>query len=400
MNKVKLRSKTVRDIYLNISHFLDHFIMLIFAKAAYDAGRHFDLTYDEIMVYGTLSFLFFGAFAPLASFLAAKFSRASLMVMYHFGLAVASIAAGTSSRLFVLSVSLAVIGIFASIYHPVGTAMLLAKNEKMGLRLGINGVYGNLGVAAAPLVLGAILLFGDWRLCFIIPGIFCLMYGLIFILVLEDKPLVEQTKTMELNRNFAKNWEWALGSIALSTLAGGFIFGAMTFIVPRYFEIYLVDISTSVAVTGALAATVYACASFSQIVIGRLIDIYPPKSVLLFTAVGQIIFISFASALDNWYLFFTSLVAMCFVFGQVPINDAILSRYIPDEKRDKILSIKFLVNLCVGASVLPVSSSLMQNGYEFNAIFILMAGMAIIIFLAALILPNQIETDRLDKNHL
>ena len=400
MNKVQLRSKTVRDIYLNISHFLDHFIMLIFAKAAYDAGRHFDLTYDEIMVYGTLSFLFFGAFAPLASFLAAKFSRASLMVIYHFGLAVASIAAGTSSSLFVLSASLAVIGIFASIYHPVGTAMLLAKNEKMGLRLGINGVYGNMGVAAAPLVLGAILLFGDWRLCFIIPGIFCLMYGLIFILVLEDQPLVQQTKTLELNRKFAQNWEWALGSIALSTLAGGFIFGAMTFIIPRYFEIYLVDISTSVAVTGALAATVYACASFSQIVIGRLIDIYPPKLVLLVTAVGQIIFISFAAALDNWYLFFTSLVAMCFVFGQVPINDAILSRYIPDERRDKILSVKFLVNLGVGASVLPVSSSLMQNGYEFNAIFILMAGMAIIIFLAALILPNQIETDRLDKNHL
>ena len=31
--------KTVPDIYLNIVHFLDHFIMLSFAKAAYDAGR-------------------------------------------------------------------------------------------------------------------------------------------------------------------------------------------------------------------------------------------------------------------------------------------------------------------------------------------------------------------------
>ena len=46
--------------------------------------------------------------------------------------------------------------------------------------MGINGVYGNMGVAAAPLVLGAILLFGDWRSCFIIPGIFCLIYGVIF----------------------------------------------------------------------------------------------------------------------------------------------------------------------------------------------------------------------------
>ena len=54
------RSKTVRDIFLNISHFLDHLIILIFAKAAYDAGKFFGLTYDAIIVYGTLSFLFLG----------------------------------------------------------------------------------------------------------------------------------------------------------------------------------------------------------------------------------------------------------------------------------------------------------------------------------------------------
>ena len=46
MGQAKFRSKTVRDIYLNISHFFDHFVMLIFAKAAYDAGRYFNLTYD------------------------------------------------------------------------------------------------------------------------------------------------------------------------------------------------------------------------------------------------------------------------------------------------------------------------------------------------------------------
>ena len=85
------------------------------------------------------------------------------------------------------------------------------------------------------------------------------------------------------------------------------------------------------------------------------------------------------------------------MFGQIPINDAILSRYVPDEKRGKILSIKFLLNLCVGAAVLPVSSLLMQNGYEFNTIFILMGWMAILILFAALILPNQTEIDRLDK---
>ena len=51
--------KTVPDIYLNIGHFLDHFIMLIFAKAAYDAGRKFGLGYDEIIAYGAFGFVLF-----------------------------------------------------------------------------------------------------------------------------------------------------------------------------------------------------------------------------------------------------------------------------------------------------------------------------------------------------
>lgn len=34
-------SKSERDIFRNISQFLDHFIILIFAKAAYDAGNFF-----------------------------------------------------------------------------------------------------------------------------------------------------------------------------------------------------------------------------------------------------------------------------------------------------------------------------------------------------------------------
>ena len=45
------RNLTLPDMYINIGHFLDHFMMLIFAKAAFDAGRHFGLSYDEIIIY-------------------------------------------------------------------------------------------------------------------------------------------------------------------------------------------------------------------------------------------------------------------------------------------------------------------------------------------------------------
>ncbi|MEK9925261.1 MAG: MFS transporter, partial [Alphaproteobacteria bacterium] len=162
-----VKAKQIKDIYLNISHFLDHFMMLIFAKAAYDAGRHFGLSYDQIIVYGVAGFVLFGGMAPIAAQLADRYSRSLMMVIYHFGIGGAAIIAGLTQSVWQLAVAIGVIGVFAAIYHPVGIAMLIRSNKKIGFRLGINGVFGNMGVAAAPLITGLLLTMGDWRLCFI-----------------------------------------------------------------------------------------------------------------------------------------------------------------------------------------------------------------------------------------
>ncbi len=373
-------------------------MMLIFAKAAYDAGKYFGLTYDEIIAYGAIGFLFFGAFAPLAAHLSDKISRSFLMIVYHFGIGLSSILAAAATNLWLFAMSLSLIGIFAAIYHPVGITMLLSKNKNNGVRMGINGVFGNMGVAAAPLITGLILFYGNWRLCFLLPGLFCLFYGLKFLSALSIEPSGKINSKVNSSQPFAKNWHRALSSIALSTLSAGFIFGAMTFIIPRYFETYLSNISTSVAVTGLLAGIVYATASFAQIFVGKMIDKFSPKLILLIISVGQILFIYFSSILENWSLFFMTLFAMAFVFGQVPINDIILSRYIPDKKRAKILSIKYVLNLSAGASVLPICSLMMQNGFEMRQIFSMMSFMAVLILLAALLLPKQLEEERLDLN--
>ena len=79
-----VRNKTVNDLFINISHFLDHFVMLIFAKAAYDAGQHFGVSYEQIISYGTLGLVLFGACAPISARLADRYSRSLMMVVYHF----------------------------------------------------------------------------------------------------------------------------------------------------------------------------------------------------------------------------------------------------------------------------------------------------------------------------
>jgi len=392
-----VRSKTVSDIYLNISHFLDHFIMLVFAKAAYDAGRHFGLSYEQIIVYGVAGFVLFGGMAPVAAQLADRYSRSLMMVVYHFGIGIAAVLAGMSQTVWQLGAAIGLIGVFAAIYHPVGIAMLIKSNRKIGLRLGINGVFGNMGVAAAPLIIGLLLTLGDWRLCFIVSGLFCIAYGIAFTMALADEASPSTKAGGKPAAGFAPGWRMALGAMLLSTASGGFIFGAMTFVVPRYFEISLPNISTSVAITGLLASIVYAVASFTQVGVGWLIDRVAPKWVLFAIGVGQVVFVALAARFTDYALFFAMLVAMCFVFGQIPITDTILSRYVPDSWRARVLSIKFMVNLTIGASVLPICGVILQSGYEMAALFNLMSGLAVLVVMAGLILPVQVESQRLDR---
>ena len=388
--------KTVKDIYLNISHFLDHFIMLIFAKAAYDAGRHFGMSYDEIIIYGAAGFILFGAVAPLAASLADRFSRSLLLVIYHFGIGLAAILAGFAQTVWQLSAAIGLIGVFASIYHPVGIAMLIKSNRRIGFRLGINGVFGNMGVAAAPLIAGILLTMGDWRLCFILPGIFCLIYGFAFITALEEEYQQPTQKKQVKKSGFSPNWKLALAAVFLSTASGGFVFSAMTFVVPRYFEISMVSISSSVAITGLLASLVYACASFTQIAVGWIIDRVEPKWVLFGIGIGQIFFIFLTSQFTDYALFFAMLIAMSFVFGQIPITDTILSRYVPDEWRAKALSLKFMLNLVVGAAVLPICGILLQSGMMMSSLFVILSCIAVLVVASGIILPVQKASNRQD----
>lgn len=384
------QNKTVPDTYLYFSHFLDHFVMLIFAKAAYDAGLYFDLSYGETIQLGTLGFVLFGLVSPLAARLADYYSRSLLMVVFHFGLGICAVAISFSQTANHLLIGLAGLGAFASIFHPVGIAMLLKNPNKIGFRLGLNGVFGNMGVAAAPLMTGILIFYYDWRTAFLVSGVLCVIYGVVFVVSLRPE-INNDTKNDNTGQKvgFSEGWALVLFALAISTTVGGFIFAAVTFLIPRYFEVYMSNLSLSIALTGVLASLVYAFSSFSQVGVGWLIDRVSPKRVLFCMALGQIVFIFFASLFSDWILFIFMTMAVCFVFGQIPITDAIMVRYVPDDWRNRVLSIKFVLNLGVGASVLPVCSFLLSSGYQLSDLFSFMSFSAVVILGASLLLPSQ-----------
>lgn len=386
-----MSAQKVRFFFLNLGHFVDHLFMLIFAKAAYDAGSAWGLGYDEMIVYGTPAAVLFGAGAPLAAAAADKWGRNPLIVIFFVGIGVASIAASFATTPLALGFGLAAIGLFASIYHPVGIAMVIQGGGKVGTRLGVNGVWGNLGVASAPLLTGFILAAYDWRLAFAVPGVASIVIGLAFWAFVRSgraapPPASEREKAMV---GMAPGWKRALLSLGLVTIGGGFVFGALIFLIPRLFEVHLTGISTDVAMTGLMAGLVYACAAFAQVGVGRIIDDRPIKPVLVTIAACQPPIILIMAYQQDWALFLTAFLAMAVVFGQIPITDAVLSRYVPDKWRAKVLSIKFMLNLCIGAAVLPFASYVLQAGGGFQTILLILAAAALLIVSAALLLPYQ-----------
>ena len=382
------RNLTLPDMYINIGHFLDHFMMLIFAKAAFDAGRHFGLDYDEIIIYGTLGLFLFGAAAPLAGWLADKYSRSLIIIIYPFGVSLGAFLCFLSSSPIMLGFSIGVIGFFAAIFHPVGIAMLIRDSNKVGIRLGVNGVWGNMGVAAAPVLTGFIILNSNWQLSFLVPSIICLIFGLAQLRGFKEIDIKEEKTKQKTSNGLVEGWKIVLLSLTMTTLAGGFIFGSLTFLIPRIFEVNLSGISVDIAITGLLAGIVYAIASLSQVGVGYLIDRYSPKIILGFVGIGQFLLIYLSSLYIDYALFFVMLMAMFFVFGQVPITDAILVRYVDDQWRARILSVKFLINLCAGASVLPLVSLFLGYGYTFSDLLTILSCLAIFVVISAYMLPK------------
>ena len=390
-----MSAQSLRLLYLNAGHFVDHLFMLIFAKAAVSAGLAFGLAadgaYAEMIPYGIPSLMLFGACAPLAAHLADKWTRNAMIAVFFTGIGAAAIATSFATTPLQIAVGLAGIGIFAAIYHPVGIAMVVEGGGRVGWRLGINGVWGNMGVAAAPLITGLILSSYDWRMAFIVPGVMSVAIGIGFAMFVRSGRAVapEATKREKALVGFAPGWKRALLAIALVTSAGGFVFGSMTFIIPRMFEVRMPDVTTDIALTGMLAASIYAVAAFAQLGIGRMIDTRPIKPILLCVALGQPVLIGLMAMQTDYSLYAAALLAMAFVFSQIPIADTVLARYVPDEWRAKVLSIKFLLNLGVGALSLLAARAILSAGGGFQMVMVVIAIAGCFIVLAALILPSK-----------
>lgn len=380
----------IRLLFLNIGHSFDHLFMLLYATAVIAMERHFDLSYGELLALATPGFVAFGAGALPSGWLGDRWSRNGMIAIFFIGIGAASIVTGLASTPLQIGGGLLLIGVFASIYHPVGIAMVVdGPPESVGRRLGVNGVYGNLGVAAAAIVAGALAQWIHWRAAFLVPGAISILVGIGFVLFVRTAELQVQAGSRgKAGVGFVVGWQRALVVLGLTTLFGGLIFNATTVSLPKVFDERLAGFGVSTFGVGVLASIVYAIAAFTQIAVGRAIDRFPVRPILVWLAAALAVALLLVMQAEGWMMFLGALVIMALVFGQIPIGDTLVARYTPGPWRSRVYAVKYVITLGVASLAVPSIAILHGYGDGFSSMFVAMAVCAAIVAAAGMALPS------------
>lgn len=326
-----------------------------------------------------------------------------MMAVFFVGIGASSILASLAETPLQMGAALLIMGIFASIYHPVGLALVIEGREKTGLPIAINGIYGNLGVGAAALLTGILIDTASWRTAFLWPGIVSILIGFAYLRLVGipnstnhlRKKEAAPTKTPALMSLFAgPNGSLMIRIIAIvfiSTAMGGMIYQSTTFALPKIFDERLGGLALSASLVGWYTFLVFAVAGIAQLVVGFLVDRFPLRTIFTIVAGLQVVFLLAMPGLENWSAILVALAFMLAVFGQIPINDVLVSRIAHADWRSRIFAIRYIVTFSALGLAVPMISWVYGN-WGFDTLFAILAGAAAIIFLTVVWLPRRIPT--------
>ena len=336
---------------LNIAHAVDHLFLLIFAAAVATIATEFGFTkWEDLMPFGAGAFLMFGLGSLPAGRLGDLWGRRSMMLLFYFGIGAAAILTAAAQNAWQLAAALTLIGVFASIYHPVGIPMLLERAANPGATIGFNGLAGNLGIAVAALLTGFLIKWVGWRAAFIVPGLISIACGVAFMLTCPP-----ETESPSKRKGGAKvTLPPAMLARAMVVMTAAAVTSSVLFnfttngngqLITQRFTGVMEDPAT----LGILLAIVYAVASIAQVVVGNLVSRFALKPFFMFMVVAQIPMLYLASTAQGWWLFAALMGVMIFVFGAIPFTDLMIARYVDDRVRSRVSGIRLGVSFAVSS---------------------------------------------------
>ena len=266
-------------------------------------------------------------------------------------------------------------GLFAAIYHPIGTTMLVeAAGDKPGRAIGVNGVFGNLGVALAPVVTAFLANQSGWRAAFIAPGLRAPPLGLAWLRLPLAEAVVatgERGRFPPIPRHLVRR---AVMVLMLIAIVSGLVFNAFTLLLPKLMEERLATIHGLLPLVGVGGISRHAVRRAHPV--HRRPDDRPQDAEAGVPAgervlVPAMVAVSYA---QGWIVLPMAALVAAAIFGQVTVNETMAARYISPALRARMYSVRFFVGFLGAAAAAPVVAWLHERTGSVAVVTLVLAG--------------------------
>jgi len=349
--------------FMNWAHALDHFVILIYPTVVIELTVVYGRSYADLIWLSTASFVAFGLFSLPAGWLGDRWSRRNLMVAFYIGCGVALIGAAIAPSLYALGFALFALGVFAAIYHPVGTAVILENATVRGRTLAFNGVCGNLGVSLAAGITAMLTAVLSWRGAFLVPGVICLATGLIypwFVPGEEKHHAAARSKSADVSLSLPIA-AMLFVLFVIVAVSAGLVFNTISVSLPKIVD-ERVGSDISLVAVGGLTTAVFLCGALAQITVGRLVERFPLHILFAALAIMQFSGVVWSAYASGISLLFALAFTMAAIYGQITVNDLVIARYTADALRSRVYAVRYFLTFMVSGVAVSMIAVLYSRG--------------------------------------
>lgn len=366
-------------------HFMSHFNLLVFPALVLPLTVKFSMDLGQVLSLAFWMYLLFGITALGWGALSDVFGAKLVLLVFFIGAGLSSVAAAYSlGSPGGLSLCLAAIGLFSGAYHPAGLGLISRGISKVGMAMGYNGIAGNLGLAASPLVTGIINYFLGTQWAFLFLGCFNLFGVLVLLLFRIHEP--ERRKST--GASASGNPMAGFMVLCVCMMLSGIAYRMASVIMPSYFELQnqtlfnglsripWLSASRNVAAT-AFTSLVFLIGVLGQYLGGWFAERFEPRrSYILFQSIAFPMALLMAYT-TNIPLILVTAVYIMFLMGSQPIENTLVTRFTPEKLRDSAFGIKAILSFGVGSISLHLVGWI-QTAWSLQAVFMVAAGISVL----------------------
>lgn len=296
------------------------------------------------------------------------------------------VVAGTMGSVYVYSVALVLMAVWASFYHPTANSLISkAFKGKVAESMGLHGVGGTAGVVLTPTIAYLIGVTLGWPYAFVAFGLLCILLAPIFIRKFSQVGSPEDSQGSILGA-FRIRELWVL--LIFNVAIGLFMKGIELFIPTYLKDNRLIDPWwASVASTLVLAAGVP-----GQWIGGKAADMIGSKKVLIATMGGVCISLISLLLIPVYAVGIALFIAFYGVsfYAHQPALNSLAGFLSPQNQRGAVYGLFFFTSFGIG-SLSQVMAGYVADTYGLDTSFYLLTVFALIALMLSLKLPDRRE---------